>query len=235
MKRWGIVANPQKKNINNESKPNPKNLKKKKKKRKKRIRELVHRKLGELEVTQINCHVTHMLAASIGLKLCDNTRRILMYTKKANAHKGFYAICRGLFPIHELCGALTALELAKRDVLGMDIPLWRMLLPAVVIHSMANFRGMKPFFRWNSSTPWSEMQLSPWDIVDDSTLGQIFSKSLSKFMWLIILGRVLGYCVKNYYLIGRQAIKRTTTYAGKYSAFSAELAAAEMLKKSKKD
>lgn len=79
------------------------------------------------------------------------------------------------------------------------------------------------------------MQLSPWNVIDDSTLGQILSKSFSKFMWFIILGRVLGYCIKNYYLIGRQAIKRTTTYAGKFSAFSAELAAAEMLKKNKKD
>ena len=33
------------------------------------------------QVTNINCYVTQMLAASLGLKLCDVTRRILMYTK----------------------------------------------------------------------------------------------------------------------------------------------------------
>ena len=79
------------------------------------------------------------------------------------------------------------------------------------------------------------MQLSPWNVADDSTLSQILSKGLAKLMWLTILGRVLGYCVKNYYLIGRRAVKRATTYAGKYSAFSAELETAEMLKKTKKD
>ena len=66
------------------------------------------------------------------------------------------------------------------------------------------------------------MQLSPWNVADDSTLGQMVSKGLAKLMWLIILGRVLGYCIKNYYLVKRQAIKRTTTYAGKQAAFSAE-------------
>jgi hypothetical protein len=53
----------------------------------------------------------------------------------------------------------------------------------------------------------------------------------SKLMWVIIIDRVLGYCVKNYYMVNRQAVKRTTTYAGNHAAFSAELANAEMLKK----
>lgn len=75
------------------------------------------------------------------------------------------------------------------------------------------------------------MQLSPWNVADNSTLIQILSKGLTQLIWLSILGRVLGYCIKNYYLIGRQAKKRTTKHAG---IFSAELAAAEMLKKAKK-
>ena len=57
-------------------------------------------------------------------------------------------------------------------------------------------------------------------------LGQNFPK----IMWLIILGRVAGYCVKNYYMINRQALKRETTYAGRHAAFSAELEAAKQLK-----
>lgn len=175
-----------------------------------------------------------MLAASMGIKLCDSVRRILMYTKKDDASKSFYAFARGVFPIHEICGTMTALELAKRDLLGVDMPSWRLLLLAVVIHGMANFRGMKPVFKWNSSTPWSEMQLSPWNVADDSTFAQLLNKGFAKLLWLIILGRALGYCTKNYYLISRQAVKRTTTYAGNHSAFSAELATADMLKKAKK-
>jgi hypothetical protein len=79
------------------------------------------------------------------------------------------------------------------------------------------------------------MQLSPNFMTEDTTFAQLAGKAFPKIMWLIILIRVAGYCVKNYYMINRQAVKRTTTYAGKHSAFSAELAAAEMLKGSKKN
>jgi len=157
-----------------------------------------------------------------------------MYTKPNDAHKGFYALCRGIFPIHELCGTLTSLQLAKRDVLGVDMPLWKLIGPAVFIHAMANFRGMKPIFKWNSSTPWSEMQLSPWNMADDSTFSQMITKGFAKLIWVTILGRVLASCIKNYYMIGRQAVKRTTIYAANRAAFSAELEADELLIKSKK-
>jgi len=167
------------------------------------------------------------------MKLCDAGRRILMYTKVSNENKSFYAICRGIFPIHELCGTMTALALAKRDLLGVDLPVWRMLLPATIVHGMANLRGMKPIFKWNSATPWSEMQLSPLNVPDASTLPQLLKKGYAKLMWAIILARVLGYCIKNYYMVNRQAVKRTTTYAGNHAAFSAELATAEVLKQKK--
>jgi hypothetical protein len=125
-----------------------------------------------------------MLAASVGLKLCDAVRRILMYTKPMHSNKGFYALCRGIFPIHELCGTMTAIGLAKRDLLGVDLPLWKVLLPAIVVHGMANFRGMKPIFKWNSATPWSEMQLSPLAMPDSSTLPQLIKKGYAKLMWV---------------------------------------------------
>ena len=84
-----------------------------------------------------------MLAVSLGLKLADCIRRVCMYTKANDQYKTFYALCRGLFPIQELCGTVTALGLARRDVLGQKTRLWKLLLPAAVIHGMANFRGMK--------------------------------------------------------------------------------------------
>ncbi len=78
--------------------------------------------------------------------------------------------------------------------------------------------------KWNSASPWSEMQLSPLNALDDSTLPQLINKGFAKLMWLVLLGlrgRVMGYCIKNYYIVSRQARKRTTMYA------------AEMLKKTK--
>ena len=185
------------------------------------------------QVVNVNHYISGMLAVSLGLKLADAIRRVCMYTKADHLHKTFYSICRGLFPIQELCGTVTALGLARRDVLGQKQPLWKLLLPAAIIHGMANFRGKKPIFKWNAATPWSEMQLSPHFRPHDATLAQLVGKAFPKVMWLIILFRVTGYCVKNYYMINRQAIKRTTTYAGKHAAFSAELAAAEMLKSTK--
>lgn len=117
-------------------------------------------------VINVNHYVSGMLAVSLGMKLADAIRRICMYTKVGDVNKGFYAFCRGIFPIHELCGTVTALGLARRDVLGQRMPLWKLLLPAAIIHGMANFRGMKvrsliliicraiPFlcFRWSTDT-----------------------------------------------------------------------------------
>ena len=79
------------------------------------VAEPVPRLATETDVLTANQYVTQMLAASIGFKLCDAGRRILMYTKATDANKSFYAFCRGLFPIHELSGTLTAIGLAKRD------------------------------------------------------------------------------------------------------------------------
>ena len=101
------------------------------------------RSIDAQQVTNINCYVTQMLAASLGLKLFDITRRILMYTKENDDNKRIYAVLRGTFPIHELCGMMTVLLLAQRDVLGVNLPMWKILGPAVFIHGMANFRGMK--------------------------------------------------------------------------------------------
>jgi len=208
---------------------------KKNRKRRRKVAEVIPRQsFADRDVVNANKYVTQMLAVSLGLKLCDTGRRILLYTKPNQPNKSFYAICRGIFPIQELCGTMTAIALAKRDLLGMDMPLWKMLAPAVVIHGMANFRGMKPIFKWNSATPWSEMQLSPLSMPDSSTLPQLLSKGFAKLMWFVILSRVLGYCIKNYYMVNRQAVKRTTTYAGKHAAFSAELVTAEVLKQKKK-
>lgn len=106
----------------------------------KRVPEAV---VKEQDVVNANRYVTQMLAVSVGMKLCDASRRILMYTKAQHDHKSFYAFCRGVFPIHELCGTMTAIGLAKRNLLGVEMPLWKLLFPAVFIHGMANFRGMK--------------------------------------------------------------------------------------------
>ena len=207
------------------------------------------------QVTNINPYVAGMLAVSLGIKWADAIRRVCMYTKVQDEQKNVYAFLRGVFPVQELCGIMTALRLARRDVLGQKMPLWNLLLPAVIVHSMANLRGMKPLFKWNASTPWAEMQLSPdlfpglfssstttspsgieGGIMTPSTTTtnlQWFGKAFPKIMWVIILFRVTGYCVKNYFMINRQAMKRATTYAGKHAAFSAELKTAEKLKTTK--
>jgi hypothetical protein len=115
----------------------------------------------------------------------------------------------------------------------------------------------QPIFKWNSATPWSEMQLSRGTFSSDalSAIGGVSSQTSSgpiaasgvkafaawlgqefpRITWLIILFRVAGYCIKNYYMINRHAHKRMTTYAGKHAAFSAELETAEKLKQSAKE
>ena len=115
-----------------------------KKKNKRRVAEIIQREKGEeYDCTSANQYVTNMLAISVALKLADAARRILLYTKTADANKSFYAICRGIFPIQELCGVMIAIALAKRDLLGVDVPRWKLLAPAIVVHAMANLRGKR--------------------------------------------------------------------------------------------
>ena len=182
-----------------------------------------------------------MLFASWGVKLADAVRRVLMYTKSGDADKAFYALCRGAFPVQELCGCLTALQWARRDVLGRDVGLAALLGPAVFIHGMANFRGMKPVFKWNSGKPWAEMQLSPGllrsvsaEAGPEAAVASNLNKTVATLVWVSILMRVAGYCVKNYYLINRQAVKRITRYAGNDGGFEAELITGKALKRKEK-
>jgi len=194
------------------------------------------RKTSTSPVTNINPYVTSMLVASCGIKLVDCLRRVLVYGRGGD--EVFYAVARGAFPIQELCGCLTALQWARRDVLGVEMGLFGLISPAVFIHGMANFRGMKPIFKWNSSKPWTEMQLSPFSSLsasgEASSGAQTLNKTFSKILWVSILMRVTGYCVKNYYLINRQAIKRITRYAGNEDAFEAELITGKALKSKEK-
>jgi hypothetical protein len=78
------------------------------------------RYLGQSDglVTNVNPYVSSMLAVSLGLKWADSIRRVCMYTKGHDEHKNMYALLRGLFPVQELCGCMTALGLARRDVLS---------------------------------------------------------------------------------------------------------------------
>jgi len=206
-------------------------------------------------VTNINPYIAGMLAVSLGIKWADAIRRVCMYTKIHDEQKSVYAFLRGLFPVQELCGIMTALGLARRDVLGQKMPLWKLLLPATIVHSLANLRGVKPIFKWNSSTPWTEMQLSPdlfpglfsqsaLSAMEDAGVNaplppttklQWFGRAFPKIMWVIILARAAGYCAKNYFMINRQAVRRATTYAGKHAAFSAELETAQKLKNIKNE
>lgn len=136
------------------------------KKRKRRVAEAAPKNQGDQDVTNINSYVTHVLAVSEALRQFPSDPH---EHQEGHSIKSLYAILRGAFPIQELCGTVTVAS-AKRGVMGANMTQWLMLVPAVSIDRMASLPGMKPLFKWNSSTSWSEMQLSPLSAVDDSTL-----------------------------------------------------------------
>ena len=80
------------------------------------------------------------------------------------------------------------------------------VLPAALLHASANFRGMKPLFKWGSDAPWVELQLQAWNAPDDATPFQLLVKSAYSFMWWALLLRVLAYATHDYYI----AVKKTT-------------------------
>ena len=59
-------------------------------------------------------------------------------------------------------------------------------------------------------------------------------KEDNDFIWKQLLPKtyyVFGFCIKKYYLFGRQSMKRTTTYSGNLHAFNAQLQTDAMLKR----
>ena len=147
--------------------------------------------------------------------MADATRRICLYNRPWHDQKMFFACVRGAFPIHELCGALTASRLARRDAaaaanlaLPKDAPRRRrravlgplaVILPAALLHASANFRGAKPAYKWESNQPWVELQLQAWNQPDDATPVQLLTKSLASFMWWGLLLRILAYACSEYF------------------------------------
>lgn len=161
----------------------------------------------------VHATLVYMTGAALGLKAADNTRRILLYTKPQQPSKFFFALARGIFPVQELCGAFTALNLVRRDILGERMAWWRLLGPAVVLHSMANFRGMKPLFKWASSAPWTEMQLQSLSAPDYATAMQQIWKAVWGLVWFAVLARVLGYLLYSHYILSRQVRMRLRWFA----------------------
>lgn len=153
--------------------------------------------------TSVHTYLGYMVAASMGLKLADNLRRVCLYTGHSDHQKTFFAFARGVFPLHEICGALTAMQLAKREILGRPLPYWRIILPATVLHAMGNFRGKKPLFKWASGTPWVEMQLQAWSTADDAPPSKVIMNGCLGLFWLSILVRVLVDICRRYYDIAK--------------------------------
>lgn len=153
--------------------------------------------------TSVHTYLGYMVAASMGLKLADNLRRVCLYTGQSDHQKTFFAFARGVFPLHEICGALTAMQLAKREILGRPIPYWRIVMPAAILHAMGNFRGKKPLFKWASGTPWVEMQLQAWSTADDAPPSKVIMNGCLGLFWLSILVRVLIHICRRYYDIAK--------------------------------
>jgi len=161
----------------------------------------------------IHTYMLYMVGAGLGLKTLDNFRRILMYTKPGQTHKHLFAALRGLFPVQELCAALTAIRWARRDLLGEGpaagrAGAWRLFVPSVLLHAFANFRGTRPVFKWKADYPWMDIQLQPPNTPDEAGLGRLVSRGLRSVLWASILLRVLGHVIKSYWRISKAHQRR---------------------------
>ena len=141
----------------------------------------------------------YMIAAGAGLKCADSARRVLLYRPPPNgSSRMFFAVARGFFPVQELCAALTATQLSRRELLDSErsSQRWTAMVPAVLLHAMANFRGMKPLFQWRSGAPWHELQLQVFTSPEESPLAQLLSRGMASFFWFAILARVMVYTAR---------------------------------------
>lgn len=137
----------------------------------------------------VRSYMIYMTAITLGLKAADNTRRILLYTSPNHRHKNFFAIARGFFPVQELCGAMTSLAIARRNVLGLPGMDFGSVAPAIALHLTANLRGMKSMFVWSSKRPWDELQLQMWTADDHAGPHQIIIAGVLNALWFMVLVR----------------------------------------------
>ena len=167
----------------------------------------------------VRTQIIHMLAISLGLKVADNYRRILLYNAPSDRYKAFFAIGRGIFPVQELCGILTALGRAEEALTNGDSVhdkkggnndnmkrkkkkkkkrAFRALGPAILLHFMANFRGMKPLYVWASKNPWDEIQIQALGAPDHASAAELIAKCGLNLLWFMVLFRTTGYTMKKY-------------------------------------
>mmetsp|Transcript_14210 Transcript_14210/g.42990 ORF Transcript_14210/g.42990 Transcript_14210/m.42990 type:complete len:345 (+) Transcript_14210:64-1098(+) len=145
------------------------------------------------------------VSASVGMKFSDGARRISLYSRPWHPQPHFFAAGRGLFPIQELCGALTATRVfTKQSTFGI-------ILPSILLHASATFRGMKPVGKWSFECPWLDLQLQAWNAPDDATLSQVLIKSAFSLMWWGLLLKVLAYTTVQYYKLADNTMRQKHT------------------------
>jgi len=140
----------------------------------------------------VKTYLVYSTAVCMGIKVADNTNRILKYLAPNQPHKSFFAVLRGVFPVQELCGGLTALAIAHRDVRGITSR-WDLsaIGPAVLLHSFAVLRGLKPLVSI-SLKPWEELQLHAWNVHSSF---RVVAAGLS-LAWLMVVTRVFFHLLK---------------------------------------
>jgi len=154
----------------------------------------------------VRSYLIYMLAASYGIKVADMTRRILLYTHPYHPNKAFYALARSVHPIRELCGLLTGLRWAARDMLNHKTSLLSIIWPAVVLNSMACFRGMKPVYVWQSRKPWEDVQLHVLHYMDIHPLNspEVYLRLISNVLWYAYLIKVMVNISSDYVRLSRE-------------------------------
>lgn len=153
--------------------------------------------LPHADTITIRTYLILMTSSTLGLKVADNIRRILCYGDPTQRHKMFFAIARGMFPVQELCSAMIALKIGRRDILNEKISIFRLLSPSIFLHVMACIRGVKPMF-WASQRPWDEVQLQAWNAADDSAAHKLFISGIMNLLWFMVLIKSLSNIIHQY-------------------------------------
>eukprot|EP01038_Epipyxis_sp_PR26KG_P014071 gene14071-18879_t len=132
-----------------------------------------------------------MATVSIGYKIADNTRRIILYNAPHHRNKMMYALLRSILPIEELCGAIILFAKIKVDFFGFNNgnrnPI-KIIGFSVILRILANLKGHNPFYVWKSNRPWIELQLPAWTVNSITGTGiNMDIKSLGSFLFRFIL------------------------------------------------
>ena len=140
-----------------------------------------------------------MISAAMGFSCCENLVYVFVYSSGSPRMELSVLAARSLFPVHPICAALQSLRVCQETLLPSAAPqlrnnmarLWRLLLPAVVVHGTYDFLLVWIDYLAGRHDAVAEDDDVAMGVVNDTPVAAVLSTLLT-LAWLVAAVRYYG-------------------------------------------